>query len=270
MREVEDATCVPGWIVRCGGCGMWFKRVTGLDSPALAYGDEFAGAVESSAYMDGAAARGFFRRALQGIEPETGTVRPRLLDIGSGTGTLLEEAAGLGYRAEGIELSERLAERAREKGLQVRCLAGEELDATEEYDVVTMMDLIEHVTDPLELLRRAFRSLKPGGELVVYTPNHGAAVVLLARLLARARLDLAIREIFGRNHVCFFDAQTLVSALNRAEFELRRMWRFPYDPRRPGGEISLASLALVSAVEWMGRPFGRVFRMVAFARRPLA
>ena len=44
-----------------------------------------------------------------------------------------------------------------------------------------MLDVIEHVTEPLKLLATARRLLKPGGRLVVYTPNHRGAIVVLAR-----------------------------------------------------------------------------------------
>src|SRR5262249_19284230 len=108
--------------------------------------------------------------------------------------------------------------------------------------------------------------LSPNGELVVFTPNHRAAVVLLARALYGLGLKFAVREIFGSNHVGFFDDRTLSAALQRAGFVTRKLDLFPYDPSRPGQYVSPVSLAAVTVVERLGQPFGRMFRMLAYAQ----
>ena len=77
-------------------------------------------------------------------------------------------------------------------------------------------------------------------------------------------------EIFGRNHVCFFDDRSLPLALRQAGLAVRLQRQFPYDPSRPGQYVSPLNLAAVTVVEWLGKPFDRVFRMVAYAQKPLA
>jgi 2-polyprenyl-3-methyl-5-hydroxy-6-metoxy-1,4-benzoquinol methylase len=190
-----------------------------------------------------------------------------LLDIGAGEGTLLDEARQLGYDTQGIELCEPLVEKARARGLRVDRRRAEDLDARAAFDVVTMMDIIEHVPEPRRLLAAAHRALAVGGRLVVYTPNHRSGVVLLARALQVLGAPFAVREIFGGNHVCFFDDRSLPLALQRAGFSVDAVRLFPYDPSRPGGPISRVALAAVTAVEWLGRPFHRTFRMLAFATK---
>jgi hypothetical protein len=86
-------------------------------------------------------------------------------------------------------------------------------------------------------------------------------------MLAKVGVDFAFRNVFGGNHVCFFDNSTLAAALSSAGFKVRSIWKFPYDPRRPGMRISLANLVIIRVVEELGRPFGAVFRMIAFARK---
>jgi 2-polyprenyl-3-methyl-5-hydroxy-6-metoxy-1,4-benzoquinol methylase len=217
--------------------------------------------------MNSPSTRSFFSAALNRVRLPNGAAPPRLLDIGCGSGTMLEEARALGYECEGIELCDHLAEVARQKGFLVHTRDAAELDVQERYDIVTAMDIIEHLPSPLDLLRAVHRSLKPGGEVVVYTPNHRGAVVVLAKLLAALGSDYAFRNIFGGNHLCFFDDRTLPAALQATGFRVRKLWRFPYDPRRPGMPVSLASLCVVRAVEELGRPFGAVFRMVAYAQK---
>ncbi|MFN8644266.1 MAG: class I SAM-dependent methyltransferase [Candidatus Binatia bacterium] len=106
------------------------------------------------------------------------------------------------------------------------------------FDVVTMMDLIEHVPDPAGLLAAAHRALVPGGTLVVYTPDHLAMTVRLARILSRLGVRYPVAEIFGRNHVCFFDHRTLRGILQRAGFADIDLLLRLYDPARPGQVLS--------------------------------
>lgn len=272
-RVVYDMTApgppgsIPGLIVRCQGCPMWFKAGFPPEAITSAYGDEYGEDVAELGYMSSDTTRAFFRRSLERVAGEGGS-RPRLLDIGSGTGALLEVAGAMGFDAEGIDLCRPNVERAAARGLRVRQGDAAALDLDGRFDVVTMMDIVEHVVDPVGLLRAVRRALVPGGRLVVYTPNHRAAVVLVARLLARAGVVHPAQEIFGRNHVCFFDDRTLALGLERAGLTLEAMKLTPYDPRRPGAPISLVNLAGVTLIERLGQPFRRTFRMLAYARRP--
>ncbi len=258
---------IPGAILGCNRCGMWYKAPFKMKRVEESYDQTYAEQALAGTYMDGDYTRAFFRKILSEIHYETGSRQPRLLDIGCGMGTFLDEARKQGYKTEGIELCEPLAKIARDRGISVHCMDAATMDASEEYDVVTALDLIEHTLQPMPLLCAAWRCLKPGGELVLYTPNHRSAVVYLARCLSALKIDFAFQGIFGENHVSFFDDRTLCRALHDAQFTLRRMWKFPYDPRRPGTTVSVPSLVAIRAVEELGRPFGAVFRMVAYARK---
>ncbi|KXS99483.1 hypothetical protein AC578_3770 [Pseudocercospora eumusae] len=104
----------------------------------------------------------------------------RFLDIGCGGGIFAESAARLPYAAsvtaidpspEVIAVAKRHARQdprlLRETGrLEYRNIAIEELPASEEYDVVTLFEVIEHVQQPAPFLRGVLRHLKPGGWLI--------------------------------------------------------------------------------------------------------
>lgn len=267
MCKMDSPLAIPGPILRCSDCGMLYKGILSLESMENAYEGEYASTAKSGTYMSSDVTRHFFRKVLKWINYERSSYRPKLLDIGTGMGTLLEEAQSLGYDPEGIDLCPELVDSARQKGLKVHHMNAMCINEPEKYDVITMMDIIEHIPNPVALLRVLHRNLKPGGKLVVYTPNHRGAVVILARLMEKIGIDFAIHEIFGGNHVCFFDDRTLPAALHSVGFKMLSLWKFPYDPKRPGQEISLANLAIVTAVEWLGRPFGMVFRMMAYAQK---
>jgi SAM-dependent methyltransferase len=106
----------------------------------------------------------------------------RLLDVGCGHGLLLDEARRLGYDVEGVELSTTAARYARENlGLRVRHLALEdaELD-TERYDAIVIVDVLEHVDDPVACLDRLRALLAPGGALLIATPDPSSLVARAA------------------------------------------------------------------------------------------
>jgi len=269
LTAVSSPDDVPGLVARCGSCPMWFKVLTGPGGIPTAYPGEYGHGAIAERYLLSDTARSFFREALANVKPRCRGERPRLLDVGAAQGTLLEEALRMGFDAEGVDHCESNVQDACAKGLRVRCATAEELDEREAFDVITMIDIIEHVPDPLRLLRTVHRALKPGGELVVHTPNHRGAVVMLSKLLHTVGIRYPTREIFGRNHVCFFDDRSLPLALQTTGFEVRLQRRFPYDPSRPGQHVSSLNLAGVTVVEWLGKPFNRVFRMLMYAQRPL-
>jgi SAM-dependent methyltransferase len=104
-------------------------------------------------------------------------VKPgRLLDIGCGEGTFLWRMHRLGWSATGIDLDAKAIKNAnaRYRGLGIDFLPTDLLNARfpdHSFDAITMNHVIEHVLDPVELLVGSRRLLKPGGRLVVTTPN---------------------------------------------------------------------------------------------------
>jgi len=95
-----------------------------------------------------------------------------LLDVGCGSGRLLKRMQELGWITEGVDFDPVAVGNARNEGLRVRLGALEKQQYPENYfDVITMSHLIEHVHNPLQLLRECRRILKPAGSLIVVTPN---------------------------------------------------------------------------------------------------
>ncbi len=103
--------------------------------------------------------------------------RPRtpgtLLDIGCSTGFFLRVARDKGWQCKGVELSKDTARIAAERyHLEVYQGELEEQPFQEnEFDVVTLWDVIEHLEDPLNTLKRVARILKPDGIILFRTPN---------------------------------------------------------------------------------------------------
>ncbi len=109
----------------------------------------------------------------------------RLLDIGCGYGFFLEAMQVCGWEVEGIELSKPAADIARSKkcGL-IHARAVEEMHDMAPFDVITMFYVIEHVADPLAILKAVRRLLKPNGILVLRYPNT-SPLLAFSRTLGR-------------------------------------------------------------------------------------
>lgn len=97
----------------------------------------------------------------------------RILDVGCGTGTMLTYLARFG-NAEGVDIDTEAIEYCRARGLkQVSQSAADSLPfADDTFDLVTALDVVEHIDDDLGVLREVRRVLRPGGQLLLTVPAY--------------------------------------------------------------------------------------------------
>jgi SAM-dependent methyltransferase len=97
----------------------------------------------------------------------------RLLDVGSGDGEFLARMRGLGWQVEGVEPDVEAVRTSRERlSLSVRAGTLADVEFAEgSFDAVVLNHVIEHVRDPVDLVARAWRLVRPGGRLAIITPN---------------------------------------------------------------------------------------------------
>ncbi|WP_108798764.1 bifunctional 2-polyprenyl-6-hydroxyphenol methylase/3-demethylubiquinol 3-O-methyltransferase UbiG, partial [Xanthomonas fragariae] len=112
----------------------------------------------------------------------------RVLDVGCGGGLLSESMARVGAQVTAIDLAPELVKVARlhclESGVQVdyRVQSVEDLSIEQPggFDAVTCMEMLEHVPDPIAIIRACASLLKPGGKLFLSTLNRTPAAFALA------------------------------------------------------------------------------------------
>lgn len=141
----------------------------------------------------------------------------RLLEIGSGSGDSLKALMEVGWVAEGVDFDPQAVQNAKTKGLQVRQGTVEEQKYSDNcFDAVTMSHLIEHVYDPLHLLNECRRILKPGGRMVIVTPNINS--------IGHKFFGSAWLHLDPPRHLHLFSPQALSSLMGKAGFQNYRLF----------------------------------------------
>ena len=129
------------------------------------------------------------------IDARAGLAGKRVVDVGCGGGILAEAMAHRGAKVTGIDLGEAPLAVARlhaeESGVAVdyRCVSVETLaeEMPGEFDVVTCLEMLEHVPDPASVVRACAALVKPGGQLFFSTLNRNPKAYALAILGAEYR-----------------------------------------------------------------------------------
>lgn len=98
-------------------------------------------------------------------------IKGSILDIGCSNGEFLYHAKKLGFNVEGIELNKRTAEIANSNGIKVHIGTIDTVSLNNKYDCIFLGDIIEHVSDPKAFLIKSANLLKPGGLIIISTPN---------------------------------------------------------------------------------------------------
>lgn len=155
-----------------------------------------------------------------------------LLDVGGGAGNFARAfMAERGGQATLLEFNPGAAETARERGLEV--LTGDFCStvATQRFDCVAMLDVLEHLADPLDALVHARQFLQPGGVLLLSLPNVGHWSVVWD--LLEGKFDYQPVGILCNTHLRFFTRHGLQTLLGEAGFRVERWENMPSPPPEP-------------------------------------
>ena len=150
---------------------------------------------------------------LSAIAQHVKVSRPRLLDIGCSVGAIVEAANMIGWCGEGVDVSQAAIDVCRARGLNCHKMNGFLLPyADQTFDVVTAWHVIEHVQDVAATLHEWYRVVKPGGVMVLETPDAGY-------FKARIR-GASYQKFWAPEHTYTFRRKNLHPFLERAGFEI--------------------------------------------------
>jgi 2-polyprenyl-3-methyl-5-hydroxy-6-metoxy-1,4-benzoquinol methylase len=264
-------------LLRCTGCGTEFLRdpVPG-GSTAGEYWEDY----KFDVYAGDAVRVGYEQRyaaVFDRLEDRAGRCG-QVLDVGCGIGNFLAWARDRGLDAVGSDVDERALAGAAARGLTV--FTPEQLAAQDtEVDVVTLWDVIEHVADPGPFLTDALSRLRPGGWVLLETPDAAFPVRPLVRALHRAtggRVDLA-KNMYYWEHKIYFTERGLERVLaphGVTVVEVHRMtspvakMQATFDHGAEGsGPVDRLLARGWPAAEALFRRMGRGNKLVVLARR---
>jgi 2-polyprenyl-3-methyl-5-hydroxy-6-metoxy-1,4-benzoquinol methylase len=147
-----------------------------------------------------------------------------LLDVGTGSGLLPHLARTRGYDVEGTDLSRHVSKNVPVKaGFPIHQGALEEIQFTHKYDIITMLHVLEHTSNPLTTLRRCRELLNGGGYLVVVVPNYQSLDSRLKDLLSKLKLkSRPYKHLALGHHNYVFSLKSLERLGRQAGFETIR------------------------------------------------
>jgi len=236
---------------RSNFCGLIFVEPLPEDTSGIYGKDYFQGAKSGFGYADYDSDKEsmipVFSGYLKEISKYTSSQR-RLLDVGAASGSFLDAAKNKGWDVMGVEVSEYASNKAREKGLNV--VTGTiHTDALtgKEFQVITMLDVIEHLPEPKKDLREICSLLEDRGTLIINTPDSAS---LWARIWGAKWHQLIPPE-----HLHLFNGKALKIILKDSGFDI-------LDSKKIGKSFSVPYILSIMS-GWLGinalRSFGKLF-----------
>jgi len=214
-------------LVRCRRCRTEYFRPdpglsgSGLPAPVSEYWEQY----KLDVYADDAVQHDYearYRSTIEAAESAVGRLES-VLDVGCGIGNFVQYAQDRSIRAVGVDVDATAVRAAQDRGLAVR--SSDELDAwlaDGSVDAVTLWDVIEHLYDPEPVLRAALRKLRPGGAVLLETPDARFPLrraVLAVHAASRGRADLT-GPLYYWEHKIYFSQAGLRSLLARVGCEV--------------------------------------------------
>lgn len=137
----------------------------------------------------------------------------KYLDVGCSTGFVVEAAKNIGWEAIGIDLNPSAVSFGKSRGLDLRNSSLDEISFPENYfDAITLFDVLEHLSNPKDILEQSLKYLKKGGIIFIYVPNFDSA--------SRVLLDLDAHFIWPTHHLNYYTPKTLTQLMKSLNLEI--------------------------------------------------
>jgi 2-polyprenyl-3-methyl-5-hydroxy-6-metoxy-1,4-benzoquinol methylase len=193
----------------------------------------------------------------------------RVLDVGTATGTVAGALRDGGARVWGVEIDQAAAKQAARVCEQVVIGDVEQIDLNaeldqHEFDWVLLLDVLEHLRDPLTTLKRCTALLAPGGRTLISIPNVAHASVRLQ--LLRGHFRYTETGLLDRTHLRFFDQDSLRDLVADAGLTIEEELPIRRAPEDDQG-VELESIPADVMRELESDSASSIYQFVVVARR---
>jgi SAM-dependent methyltransferase len=171
------------------------------------------------------------------------------LDVGCSYGWLLAHMAQHGYEVSGVEPSHEAAVHATQQGHKIwEGLYPAVVPEGEKFNIISFMDVLEHLSNPLEILQITREKLHSQGLVVIQVPDQACWLYRSAQWMhwgSGGRMNFALRRLwlldFDFPHQTYFTAAGLTKLLQQAKLKCVSLWRSPIgSPREAFDRVSYA------------------------------
>ena len=143
-----------------------------------------------------------------------------VLDVGCDIGLTVKSLEENGYYSEGVEISSVGAKIAKEKtGIKVHNMELGSYKSEVEFDGVLLLDVLEHLYNPIKVLKECASHMKIGGYIFIHVPHHGGISTRFKRFLHKKGLKKGYKHFGFPAHIYAFDRRSLKAILTKSGFE---------------------------------------------------
>lgn len=184
----------------------------------------------------------------------------RVLDLGCGVGLITEELAKKHKAVTGVDGSENKIRKARrdtkQKNIKFIYSMFQDFHPEIKYDCVILSNVLEHVTDPVELLKNIYSWLKDGGRVIATVPNSDSLHKRIGLAMGKIR-DLKQLTISdkAKGHLRIYDREKLISDLKSAKFSIFYIGGIFFKPLSSAQMLKLKDKKLYDALFSLRKDF---------------
>ena len=206
-------------IVKCNECGLVSTVLPTDFNTHKIYDDSYFHGGQVDGYSDYKSSEKILKAEFHSVVKKIlpyfkDTKNKKLLEVGSAYGYFLDEAAKH-FECFGIEINQEGVDLSNKRGHKVFQgeLTDDVLKKIGKVDVVVMLDVIEHLTDPFAIIKKLYDNMNPGGIILIVTGNHSS---MLSKMMGQNW-----RLMTPPQHTFFFSSNTLKRLVKKAGFKIQ-------------------------------------------------
>ena len=171
-----------------------------------------------------------------------------ILDVGCDIGLTVKSLEKNDYYSEGIEVSSIGAQIAKDKiGIKVSNMELKDYSSNIKFDGVLLLDVLEHLYEPVTVLTQCASHMNPGGHIIVHVPHHNGISARFKRLLHKIGVKKGYKHFGFPAHIYGFDKKSLKAILAKSGFEALHYESWPSE--LTNGKVNIFNYIFVQIIK---------------------